>query len=77
MNPYTNVCTRCGKERIISRVWKEKVGFSIVENTDRVCPDKACQKEVEKELNKQKRKKAEMTQRWKERSLKARRKKVK
>lgn len=56
---YTNPCTRCGKERIQSKKWKEKtVTFSgttiVVTRTSNICPDKECQKVVDKELNAQK-----------------------
>lgn len=40
-------CTRCGKERIIKKVWKEKIqtfyGKSTLEHTLAICPDKKCQ----------------------------------
>lgn len=53
-----NPCSRCGKERIVSKTWKEKIktgfGDSIVIHTENVCPDKECQKLVNKELNAQK-----------------------
>lgn len=59
--PYTNPCTRCGKERIVVRTWKERVvTFSGVEsiqiNSDMVCPDVTCQKIVMAELDEQKEK---------------------
>ncbi|HUQ85842.1 MAG TPA: hypothetical protein VM077_05965 [Candidatus Limnocylindrales bacterium] len=58
-NKYTNPCTRCGKERIQTKKWKEKtVTFSgntiSVIRTLNVCPDKECQKVVDKELSAQK-----------------------
>lgn len=42
-------CIRCGKTRIFSRTWKEKLDnkgtmMTYVEN---VCPDKECQKVVD------------------------------
>jgi len=59
INKYTNPCTRCGKERIQSKKWKEKtVTFSgttiTVTRTNNICPDKECQKVVDKELKAQK-----------------------
>jgi hypothetical protein len=66
--PYKNICYRCGKERTVSKVWKEKIGNSIVENTETVCPDKKCQEATEKEIRKQKNKRLQMEKRKKESS---------
>ena len=53
----TSICTRCGKIRIVSKTWTEKVetynDFALVTHTLRVCPDKSCQKLVDEELEKQ------------------------
>lgn len=50
----TNPCSRCGKQRIISRKWTESVdtmrGKVKISYTDSKCPDKECQKIVDKEL---------------------------
>ena len=59
ISKYTNPCTRCGKERILKKKWKEKtVTFSgttiVVTRTLNICPDKECQKVVDKELSAQK-----------------------
>jgi len=43
-------CIRCGKTRVISKVWQEHLGQSLVTYTETVCPDPACQKKVEKEI---------------------------
>lgn len=63
----TNPCTRCGKERIVARVWKEKIqtfsGFYIETRSDNVCPDKECQKAVMKELDDQRLKREKIKQR--------------
>ncbi len=41
-----NKCIRCGKQRIISKTWKEgNITYSTY-----VCPDSECQKVVEQEL---------------------------
>lgn len=48
MNQYGNYCWRCGKERIITKTWKEKVNNSVVTTTETACPDKECQMTVEK-----------------------------
>ncbi len=50
---FGNPCSRCGKERIIIRTWKEKVDSSVITNTETACPDKECQLEVEKINRKQ------------------------
>lgn len=47
---YTNTCYRCGKVRIVVRVWKEKVWNSVITNTETACPDKECQAVINKEL---------------------------
>jgi hypothetical protein len=47
-------CTRCGKERVISKTWKEAVktftGVSMVLHTETICPDPTCQKVVDEQL---------------------------
>lgn len=58
---YSNPCTRCGKERIVSRTWEEYIqtysGAQIVQtNSETICPDASCQKIVDEELSKQKEK---------------------
>lgn len=52
MNPYPNLCWRCGKERIIVKSWKEKIGYSTITTTETACPDIECQKLVNKENKK-------------------------
>lgn len=49
MSIYTNTCYRCGKERIFVRLWKERIGNSVVETKETACPDKECQKKVDEE----------------------------
>lgn len=62
----TNPCTRCGKERIEGKKWKEEVatffGTSTIIHTDTVCPDEECQKIVEEKLEVQKQKSDELKQ---------------
>lgn len=53
MIQYKNNCPRCGKERVVVRVWKEREGGSMVENTQTACPDDACQDLTNKEMKKQ------------------------
>ena len=43
-------CIRCGKTRVIAKVWKEYVGKALVTHTNTVCPDPACQKIVDGEI---------------------------
>ena len=66
--PYRNICYRCGKERIVTKIWKERVGNSVVENTETVCPDKKCQEAMEQEIKKQKNKRLQMENRKRESS---------
>lgn len=51
---FSNPCTRCGKQRVDGKTWKEKVtnffGTSVIIHTETVCPDKECQKIVEKTM---------------------------
>lgn len=50
----SNPCVRCGTERIVLKTWKEHVntffGNSTVVHTETVCPNKECQKLVNKEI---------------------------
>ena len=50
----TNPCIRCGQERIIAKSWKQDIetysGTSVVSFTQTICPDRACQVLVDKEL---------------------------
>jgi len=45
---YSNPCIRCGKQRVVGKIWKEKVGYSVVTTTESACPDIECQKIVDK-----------------------------
>lgn len=60
----TNPCTRCGKERVEGKKWKEEIttffGTSTIIHTDTVCPDAECQKIVEEKLEAQKQKSDEL-----------------
>lgn len=44
---YSNPCIRCGTERIVSKIWKEKMGDSVIIDTQTICPKPECQKEVD------------------------------
>lgn len=54
MSTSTNPCIRCGKDRIVAKEWKEKIGNSVVICTSNVCPDPECQKIVESQLKSKK-----------------------
>lgn len=58
-NKPQNPCTRCGKERILLKTWEERMetfsGVEVIQiNSKTICPDKKCQKIVEKDLKVQK-----------------------
>jgi len=50
---FGNPCSRCGKERVVIRTWKEKIDNSIITNIETACPNKECQAEVDKINKKQ------------------------
>lgn len=56
MQTYSNPCIRCGKERIVAKTWTEQVGQSLMTRTDTICPDKDCQREVDKDIEEKKQK---------------------
>ncbi len=62
----TNPCTRCGKERIEGKKYKEEIatffGTSTIVHVDTVCPDKDCQEIVESKLEALRLKSEEMKQ---------------
>ncbi len=65
MKKSTNPCTRCGKERVFLREWVETVPSFLgdevkVIHRENVCPDSECQKIVQAELDKQKKKRDEL-----------------
>lgn len=65
---YSNRCSRCGRERVVSKIWEERVGESVIQNTEKICPNKDCQKEVERENKKQSDKYAAMRLRSEQRN---------
>lgn len=76
MNGKTsNICTRCGRDRVESKSWTEQVdtffGKSTIVHTENVCPDPDCQKVVEEGLARQKQKTEELHQAREERMKKA------
>lgn len=68
---FGNPCSRCGKERIVVRTWKEKVDSSVITNTETACPDKECQTEVEK-INKKQQERSAALKRESEKRLQSR-----
>ena len=74
-----NVCPRCGKKRLVTRVYKEKTPSGYVHYKITSCSDPECQKIVDKKLNDEEKKrkaiKKEQERREKERQkIKNRRK---
>ena len=55
-NKALNICSRCGKPRIVAKTWKERIKGSVDIHTSTVCPDAACQKIVDGKLAAQKQK---------------------
>jgi aspartate/tyrosine/aromatic aminotransferase len=57
-----NICTRCGKQRVVGSKIEEQVetysGMSTIVRTQMICPDPECQAIVEKELHEQQEKRA-------------------
>jgi len=51
-----SVCTRCGKPRIVVKTYEEKVETSTVTYTITECSDPDCQKQVNKTLLTEKKK---------------------
>lgn len=45
-----SVCSRCGKVRVVTKTYREKVGTAYVEYTETACPDSDCQSRVNTQL---------------------------
>ena len=61
-NPYLKEpCSRCGGKKYIAKSWKETIdtytGTTVIEYSQIVCTNKACQEEFEKNLADETRKK--------------------
>ena len=56
----SNPCVRCGKERVDGKTWKGKTGISPITYTQTVCPDRQCQKIVDKGIADRKAKNASL-----------------
>lgn len=46
----SNPCTLCGKQRIDGKTWEVRTKTSVVAYGLTVCPDPACQKQVDKAI---------------------------
>jgi len=51
----SNLCIRCGKERIVVKTWNEEIQterrMTVITHTLTSCPDETCQKAVDKEVD--------------------------
>ncbi len=68
-----NPCVNCGQERVASKTWVEWIPtFSgkkmRVEHTNYICPNPACQKEVDKDIKEAKDKKDKIIKEREERA---------
>ena len=64
------VCIRCGKTRIVKRVWKEKLDYgSIITHSEAVCPDGECQKIVDEKFAQAREKREQMENRLSQKSV--------
>lgn len=67
-------CERCGSKKRISRTWKEKIptfsGETVVEYSQIVCTNSACQSAFDEVLKKESLKRAEIRQQKEENDLK-------
>lgn len=66
---YSNPCSRCGKERIVAKTYKEDTGYSIVVTKVMVCPDQDCQSKVDADNQKHQDKYAKLKMKSTERML--------
>lgn len=64
----TNPCIRCGKERIKGKEQTVILNSSKTKVTSYVCPDKECQKIVEKQIKEKEEKKMALINRSRERA---------
>lgn len=65
-----NPCIRCGRERVVVKTSKEKVGNSTITSFQTACPDKECQKIVDTILAKEKAHRDEIQSEFKKREAK-------
>ena len=60
-NPTSSVCTRCGKQRVVTGTSEELIGTSKVVYTETSCPDPDCQIAVNDKMDKEKEKREQMS----------------
>ncbi len=53
MTPGLSACIRCGKERVVTKTYKERIGDSVIVTNLTSCPDAECQAIVDKQLAKE------------------------
>ncbi len=58
----TNLCIRCGKQRLIIKTKKEYINSSLVVTAITACPDAACQRVVDTMLNKEKKQRQKISE---------------
>lgn len=51
---FTNLCIRCGKQRVVVKTRREYINSSLVTTAITSCPDAECQKIVDTMLHKEK-----------------------
>ncbi|MFH1971503.1 MAG: hypothetical protein ABIJ05_03935 [Patescibacteria group bacterium] len=78
-NFQNNLCPLCGKQRIVVKTYKEKIGNSVVTYTEKNCPDPDCQKKLNGQLAQEQKKRdlitKEQEKREKERKARLKEKK--
>ncbi len=60
-NLTSSICTRCGKQRVVTGTSEELVGTSKVTYMETSCPDKDCQIVVDDKLVKEQEKREQMS----------------
>ena len=58
----TTMCIRCGKERVFVKTWNDTIGTIKTTYSTSVCPDKDCQKIVDRENEEKEAKKQRLLQ---------------
>lgn len=66
-NFQNNLCPLCGKQRVVVKTYKEKIGNSVITYTEKSCPDPECQKKLNGQLAKEDKKRRDITKEQKNR----------
>jgi hypothetical protein len=69
---YTNLCVRCGNERIVIKTSEEIYGSSVVITRETACSNVECQKVVDSDNQKQVARTAELKSKSEQRALQRR-----